>query len=80
MELWWTGPCVCNGIFPKQRKERAMQDPSFNDLLEAVGCWALSLESHSTVFFENTSRRERRLTCYIKAREGHSPGQWPNQV
>lgn len=60
-------------------KRKRVQDPSFDDLLEAVG-GGHSLAPHSTVFFEDALRRERRLTCYNKAREGHSPGQWPNQA
>lgn len=62
---------------PSQAEERkGVQDPSFDDLLEAVGCRALSLASHSTVFLEG---RGRGLACYNKALEGHSPGQWPHQ-
>lgn len=67
---------VCpTGSFPSRGK-KGVQDPSFHDLLEAVGCWALSLKSHPTVFLE----KRNETHCYNKAREGHSPGQWPNQV
>ena len=66
---------------PSQAQERKdVQDPSFDDLLEAGGSWVLSLSPHTTVFLENALGRERRRTCYNKAPEGHNPGQWPKQV
>lgn len=42
---------------PSQTEERKrVQDPSFDDLLEAVG-GRHSLASHSTVFFEDALKR-----------------------
>lgn len=64
---------------PSQAEERKrVQDPSFDDLLEAVG-GGHSLAPHSTVFFEDALRRERRLTCYNKAGRATAQGSGPTR-
>lgn len=54
----------------RRRKKKSVQDSCFDDLLRAAGSWALSLTSHSHMFFEK----------HLEKRNEGQGGPWPRAV